>query len=113
MTAELKTIIVTVDDLAASKAAYAALFGTDPASDEAYYVYFDVAGIHFGLAPKHGDAATGAVNFWHVDDIEATREALLATGATDRDPIREVGPGRRTTVLIDPEGNPIGLLQDS
>ena len=47
--------------------------------------------------------------FADVDDLDATRETLLAAGATERDAPRQVAPGARVCVLPDPEGNPFGL----
>ena len=47
--------------------------------------------------------------FADVDDLDATREKLLAAGATERDAPRKVAPEARVCVLVDPDGNPIGL----
>ena len=47
--------------------------------------------------------------FADVDDLDATRETLLAAGATERDAPRQVAPEARVCVLADPDGNPIGL----
>jgi predicted enzyme related to lactoylglutathione lyase len=49
------------------------------------------------------------VAFVDVDDLDGTRETLLAAGATERDAPRQVAPGARVCVLTDSDGNPIGL----
>jgi predicted enzyme related to lactoylglutathione lyase len=49
------------------------------------------------------------VAFADVEDLDATRDALLSAGATERDAPREVAPQMRVCVLTDPDGNPIGL----
>jgi predicted enzyme related to lactoylglutathione lyase len=55
---------------------------------------------------------TGPVGYWHVDDIDSTLAALTEAGAVVQDPVRKVGGSRRIATLTDPDGNPIGLLQD-
>jgi catechol 2,3-dioxygenase-like lactoylglutathione lyase family enzyme len=54
----------------------------------------------------------GAVIHWHVDDLEATVERLLALGATEIEPITERGnnTGFRTASVADPFGNIIGIM---
>ncbi|MGB8384232.1 MAG: hypothetical protein WCG47_23825 [Dermatophilaceae bacterium] len=44
-----------------------------------------------------------------VEDLDATRDTLLAAGATDRDAPRQVAPDARICVLPDRDVNPIGL----
>ena len=46
----IKTVLHPVSDLAKAKAVYAALLGGQPQADSEYYVGFDVAGQHIGLA---------------------------------------------------------------
>jgi predicted enzyme related to lactoylglutathione lyase len=55
----------------------------------------------------------GPVGYWHVDDIDASLAALVGAGAEAGQPVTEVGPGRRIATVTDPDGNVIGLLQDS
>ncbi|MEU6356232.1 VOC family protein [Streptomyces sp. NPDC047072] len=113
MTAGLNTIIYPVKDLAAAKALFSALLGTEPYVDEPYYVGFKDAGQDVGLNPNgHAEGLTGPVPFWHVSDIKATHAALLAAGAQPLQDIRDVGAGRLVASLKDADGNLIGLLQD-
>jgi predicted enzyme related to lactoylglutathione lyase len=106
MSTTIRSLVIPVSDLAAAKAVYTALLGA-PHTDEAYYVGYNVDGFEVGLNPA-GDGG-GPVAFADVDDLDATRETLLAAGAAERDAPREVAPAVRVCVLADAEGNPIGL----
>jgi len=111
----LKTVIFPVKDLDRSKAIFTALLGAAPDMDEPYYVSFTAAdGQHLGLNPRgHDEGMAGPVGYWHVDDIAASLAALIEAGADAGQPITDVGPGRRIATVTDPDGNVIGLLQDS
>jgi predicted enzyme related to lactoylglutathione lyase len=106
MSPTIRSLVVPVSDLDAVKAVYTALLG-DPHTDESYYVGYNVDGFEVALAP--GDVAGGPVAFADVDDLDGTRESLLAAGATERDAPRKVAPDARVCVLTDADGNPIGL----
>ena len=113
MTAGMKTVI-PVKDLAAAKQIYGTLFGVAPHTDEAYYVGFDVDGQEVGLDPNgHSKGMTGPVDYWIVDDIQASLDALVAAGATPQQPINDVGGGTRIATVSDADGNTIGLVQGS
>lgn len=110
----IKTVLHPVSDLDAAKAVYSALLGTPPQTDEPYYVGFDVAGQHIGLLPGGGpQGMTSPVAHWHVADIEAKLAELTGAGATVKEPARDVGGGRRVATVTDPDGNVLGLIQDS
>ncbi len=109
----IKTVLHPVSDVAKAKAVYTALLGLPPQADSSYYVGFDVAGQHIGLVPGGGaQGMTGPVAYWHVPDIEAKLAELTAAGATVKDPVRDVGHGRRVATVTDLDGNVLGLLQD-
>ena len=111
---EIKIVLSSVSDLGAAKAVYTALLGQGPQHDADYYVGYDVAGQHIGLVPGGGPQnMTSPVAYWHVPDIEAKLAEVTAAGATVKEPPHEVGPGRRVATVIDPDGNVLGLLQDS
>ncbi|WP_436521919.1 VOC family protein [Actinoplanes sp. HUAS TT8] len=106
----IRTITVPVKNLDAAKALYTKLLGTEPYADAPYYVGFrPESGPELGLDP-HGDVAAGPVVFWHVDDIKAEVDSLLAAGATEEHAIRDVG-GPLIATLRDPDGNRLGLYQ--
>ncbi|MEU7144157.1 VOC family protein [Nocardia sp. NPDC046473] len=111
MTAGLQTIVYPVTDLVKAKAFYGALLG-EPTTDTAYYVGYRAAGQDIGLDP-HGaqKGMAGPVGYWHVEDIHTQITALVAAGAVVRDEPRDVGGGKLIATLVDPDGNPVGLLQ--
>ncbi len=109
----IKTVLHPVSDLAAAKPVYTALLGVEPSADADYYVGYDVEGQHIGLVPGGAQGMTSPVAYWHVPDIEAKLAEVTAAGATVKDPVRNVGGGRRVASFTDPDGNVLGLLQDS
>ena len=109
----IKTVLHPVSDLTKAKSVYAALLGLPPQVDESYYVGFDAADQHIGLVPSGGPQDMAApVAYWHVLDIEAKLAEVTAAGATVKEPVHEVGPGRVVATVADPDGNVLGLLQD-
>ena len=109
----IKTLLLPVSDLAASKAVYTALLGMPPQSDSAYYVGYEAAGQQIGLVPGGGpQAMTSPVAFWGVPDIEAKLAEVTAAGATVKESPHDVGGGRLVASFTDPDGNVLGLFQD-
>ena len=110
----IKTVLHPVSDIGRAKAVYAALLGVAPQTDGSYYVGFEAEGQHIGLVPNGGpQGMTSPVAYWHVADIEARLAAVTAAGATLKEPAHDVGGGRLIATVIDPDGNVLGLLQDS
>ncbi|QKW36822.1 VOC family protein [Actinomadura sp. NAK00032] len=110
----IKTVLHPVSDLAKAKAVYAALLGTAPQTDSSYYVGFEVGGQHIGLVPDGGpQGMTSPVAYWHVPDIEAKTAELTAAGAAVKEAPHDVGGGRLVATVTDPDGNVLGLIQDS
>jgi predicted enzyme related to lactoylglutathione lyase len=106
MSPTIRSVVVPVSDLSAAKTIYTALLG-EPHTDESYYVGYNVNGFEVAFAP--GDAVGGPVAYADVEDLDTTRDILLAAGATERSAPRQVAPGVRVCVLADTDGNPIGL----
>jgi catechol 2,3-dioxygenase-like lactoylglutathione lyase family enzyme len=106
MTPAIRSLVIPVSDLDATKRLYTTLLG-EPHTDTSYYVGYNVDGFEVALAP--GDVAGGPVAYADVDDLDATRATLLEAGATERSAPQQVGPGARVCVLEDADGNPIGL----
>ncbi|MFZ0214491.1 MAG: VOC family protein [Candidatus Dormiibacterota bacterium] len=106
MSATIRSLVIPVSDLDAVKAVYTALLGA-PHTDQPYYVGYNVDGFEVALAP--GDGSGGPVAYADVEDLDATRATLLATGATERSAPRRVAAESRVCVLADADGNPIGL----
>ena len=110
----IKTILHPVSDLETAKAVYTALIGSPPQTDGPYYVGFEAEGQQIGLVPGGGpQGMTSPVAYWHVPDLDAKLAAVIAAGATVREAAHEVGAGRRVATGVDPDGNVLGLLQDS
>jgi predicted enzyme related to lactoylglutathione lyase len=109
----IKTVLHPVSDLAAAKPVYTALLGVEPSADADYYVGYDAEGQHIGLVPGGAQGMTSPVAYWHVPDIEAKLAEVTAAGATVKDPVRNVGGGRLVATFTDPDGNVLGLLQDT
>jgi predicted enzyme related to lactoylglutathione lyase len=110
----IKTVLHPVSDLAVAKVVYAALLGIPPQAESSYYVGFDADGQHIGLVPDTGpQPMTSPVAYWHVPDIDAKLAEVTAAGATVKDPVRKVGGGRLVATVTDPDGNVLGLIQDT
>ncbi len=110
----IKTVLHPVSDLANAKPVYAALLGVSPTADESYYVGFEAGGQQIGLVPGGGpQAMTSPVTFWEVPDIEAKLAEVTAAGAIVKEPAHDVGGGRLVATVTDPDGNVLGLLQDT
>ncbi len=56
------------------------------------------------------DRPGGAVVYWHVDDVAAALDRLLAAGAAVHDPLRDRGHGFVTASVVDPFGNVLGVM---
>ena len=112
MTSGMKTIMYPVKDLAAAKLLYGALLGVEPVMDEPYYVGYEVDGQDVGLDPHgHSKGMTGSLGYWHVDDITATIDSIVAAGGEPRQEVTDVGGGKLIATVADVDGNLIGLLQ--
>jgi predicted enzyme related to lactoylglutathione lyase len=110
----IKTVLHPVSDLAKAKAVYTALLGVAPQVDDAYYVGYEAGGQHVGLLPGGGpQGLTSPVTYWEVPDIEAKLAEVTAAGATLKEPAQNVGGGRLVATVVDPDGNVLGLLQDT
>ncbi|MEV4677872.1 MULTISPECIES: VOC family protein [Actinomadura] len=121
------TISLWADDLEAAKDWYAELLGVQPyfsvpgPGGRAGYYEFRVGDYQheLGLIDARfrpgGPAAAGpggAIMYWHVDDLEAAVERLLAMGAREHEKITERGAGTGfvTASVIDPFGNVLGVM---
>ncbi|MEV1170226.1 VOC family protein [Nonomuraea sp. NPDC049784] len=106
-------------DLEAAKAWYTELLGFEP--------YYQVPGgyiewrvgdyqhelgiIDSRYAPEGAtERPAGEIMHWHVDDLEAALERLLAMGAKEYQPITKHGEGFVTASVTDPFGNVLGIM---
>ncbi len=110
----LASIVHPVRDLKAAKAIYSALLGTEPHTDQPYYVGFNVGGIEIGLNPaghEHGPATS--VAYVRVADLEAAVAEVVAAGATIEADPQNVGGDTRIARVTDADGNTLGLISGS
>ncbi|MFL6053077.1 MAG: VOC family protein [Actinoallomurus sp.] len=97
-----------------AKAHYEALLGRSAVRGQPYYVGFAANGQDIGLDPNgHAQGMTGPVAYWHVDDIQASLEALHDAGAETVQEVRDVGGGKLVASVKDTDGNVIGLIQSA
>ncbi len=109
----LRTAGYRVRDLVAAKAWYTDVLGFEPYFDQPYYVGYNVGGYELGLVPD--EAATmsrndAGVAYWGVADADASYARLISKGATDYEPIQDVGDGIRIGAVRDPFGNVFGVI---
>src|SRR5262245_21266594 len=119
----LTTVSFFADDVAAAAKWYGDVLGTPP------YFTRDIGGApayaefrigdyqhELGIVDRRfaPDAAVdrpgGAVVYWHVDDVRATVDRLLALGARPYEDVVERGPGFITASVVDPFGNILGVM---
>jgi predicted enzyme related to lactoylglutathione lyase len=119
----LTTVSFFADDVSAARAWYAELLGIEPyfvreANGAPVYVEFRVGdyqhelGIvdsRFAAAARPGPAG-GAIVYWHVDDVRAGFDRLVAMGAAVHEEPVERGPGFVTASVVDPFGNILGIM---
>lgn len=120
----MATVNFWAADMKAARAWYSDFFGIDPYfqrpdAENPAYIEFRLGDYQheFGIidskwAPNGAGSGTpgGAIVHWHVDDINAAWEKLLAAGATPYDPITVRGPGFTTASVVDPFGNVLGIM---
>lgn len=77
----VRTVLHPVKDVARAKRLYGKLLG-EPLMDQPYYVGWRVGDQDIGLDPNgHSQGMTGALAYWHIDDIQKTLGSLLEAGA--------------------------------
>ena len=108
----LRTVVYPTPDLAAARRWYADVLGVAPYFDQPFYVGFAIGGFELGLVPDGTPGTSGPQPLWGVADIEVGHARLLALGATELEPVAEVGEGIRVAAVVDPFGNRFGLIQN-
>jgi len=108
----LRTAIYPVSDLAAAKQWYSEMLGQPPYFDQPFYVGFSVGGFELGLLPKSQAGTNGPQPLWGVANIEDALSHLLKLGASELEPIAEVGEGIKVAAVKDPFGNRLGIIEN-
>lgn len=111
----LRTAAYSARDLGAATAWYRKVLEIDPYFDEPFYVGFNVGGFELGITPDdhaaHDRQAAG-VAYWGVTDANAAYARLMALGATDHEPVQDVGGDIRVGSVRDPFGNLLGVIEN-
>ncbi|MDE2400848.1 MAG: VOC family protein [Burkholderiales bacterium] len=108
----LRTAIYPAPDLAAAKKWYAEVLGLQPYFDQPFYVGFSVGGFELGLDPHATPGITGTQALWGVANAASAYMRLIALGATELEPVKEVGEGIKVGAVQDPFGNRLGIIEN-
>lgn len=118
----MATVSFYADDLEAAKDWYTDLLGYAPyyAVPGGYYEFrigdyqHELGIINRKFAPAGAqNAPGGSILHWHVDDVQAGFDRLLALGAEQYEPITPRGNGDFITAsVVDPFGNILGIMQN-
>ena len=108
----METVLQWVSDPQASRQWDARLLGLTPTPyDVPYFKFAEHAYLLFALAtPGTGRGGTGV--WFEVESVDTAYQALQAQGLTFNGPPFDIPPGRLVT-LNDPDGNVIGLIDNS
>ncbi|NMN97311.1 VOC family protein [Antrihabitans stalactiti] len=119
----LATVNFFADDVTEAAKWYSEFLGIEPYfhvpnPETPMYVEFRIGDYNdeFGIinrryAPHQQDAPGGAIVYWHVDDLAATVDRLVALGAKVHEKITPRGDsGFVTASVIDPFGNILGVM---
>ncbi|WP_040687951.1 VOC family protein [Nocardia vinacea] len=118
----MATVSFYADDLEAAKDWYTEVLGLEPyyAVPGGYYEFrigdyqHELGIINRKFAPAGAqNAPGGAILNWHVDDVQASFDRLVALGAKEYEPITPRGNGDFITAsVVDPFGNVLGIMQN-
>ena len=108
----LRTVIYPAPDLIAAKRWYATVLGQPPYFDEPFYVGFAVGGFELGLLPSALPGTSGPQPLWGVSNIESECARLIELGASELEPVVEVGEGIKVAAVQDPFGNRFGMIEN-
>jgi predicted enzyme related to lactoylglutathione lyase len=121
----MATVSYWSDDLPAARRWYAEVLGVEPYFERSgpdgvpgYYEFRigdnedELGLVDRRYLPEAGRSAGtgGVVVYWHVDDLPAAYERLLALGATPYEPPTQRGEGFFTASVVDPFGNVLGVM---
>ncbi|MEO8001740.1 MAG: VOC family protein [Arenimonas sp.] len=108
----LRTVAYPAPDLAKAKLWYSEVLSIQPYFDEPFYVGFSVGGFELGLIPDAQPGITGTQAMWGVADVETEFKRLITLGATELEPVTDVGGGIKVAAVQDPFGNRLGIIEN-
>ena len=117
----LANVSFYASDLEAAKKWYSELLGAEPYFNVPGYIEFRIGDYQHELGiidkqyapPGASNAPGGAIVYWHVDDLQARLDQLIAAGATLYQPVTDHSGGKATFVtasVVDPFGNVLGIM---
>ena len=110
----LRSSIYRVTDIEEAKAWYETVLGYPPYFDEPFYVGFNVGGYELGFIPADGTydytSRGSGIAYWGVPDADIAYRRLIEAGATENEPIDDVGGDIRIGSVLDPFGNVLGVI---
>jgi catechol 2,3-dioxygenase-like lactoylglutathione lyase family enzyme len=111
----LRTAAYQTKNLDEAKAWYAKVLGKQPYFDQPFYVGFHCCGFELGIVPDlKADLkrAPAGVAYWGVEDAQTAYQQLIELGATEHEPVQDVGGGILIGSVHDPFGNVLGVIQN-
>lgn len=108
----LRTVVYPAPDLAKAKQWYSEVLAMQPYFDEPFYVGFSVGGFELGLIPDAQPGIAGSQAMWGVQNVALELKRLIALGATELEPVTEVGGGIKVVAVQDPFGNRLGIIEN-
>ena len=119
----LATITFYADDIQAAKKWYSELLGIEPYfvrpdPEHPAYIEFRIGDYQHELgiidskyAPKYAKAGPGGeIAYWHVDNVSAVLEKLMAMDAKEYEPLTKRGEEFVTASVVDPFGNILDIM---
>ena len=86
--------------------------GVEPYFNQPFYVGFSVGGFELGLLPSATPGTSGPQPLWGVTNIEQAFSKLIALGASELEPVMEVGGNIKVAAVQDPFGNRLGIIEN-
>jgi len=119
----LSTISFYAKNLDEAKKWYSEFLGIDPYFSVPGYIEFRIGDYQHELGiidssyapPGAAEKPSGAIAYWHVDDLQATLDRLLSIGATLYLPTTDHSGGKEkfvTASVVDPFGNILGIMKN-
>lgn len=117
----LSTVTFFAEDHEAAKQWYAKVFERDPYFQRPGYFEFRLGDYQHELGVidaryagrSRATGPSGAVVYWHVDDVRAAFDRLIELGAAEYEPPTVRGEGFVTAAVVDPFGNILGVMHNA
>jgi len=109
----LRTTIYKVSDIQKATEWYSNAFETNPYFNQPNYVGFSIKGYEPVLQPGEDltfDKVESVVSYWGIENIQATFDLLIESGATGNEKLHGVGGVLMIAPVKDPFGSVIGFI---